>query len=179
VPSQSGESVPPSGLPLTSAKRGTPPRRKRPLAVTLVALYQILRTVPLWMVVASLWGEATVDLASRADLRMLIYLVTRRDIAAQEIYAAPIEGIFLVLALYYVATGLGLLLLMSWARRAAMVGSGMAMLKMAWFFVSAQAQGETVPMTSQQQVFLAVFILMDALVLGALLHEARTFEKLG
>jgi hypothetical protein len=55
----------------------------------------------------------------------------------------------------------------------------MAMLKMAWFFVSAQAQGETVQMTSQQQVLLAVFILMDALVLGALLHEARTFEKLG
>ena len=179
MPSQPGESVPPSGLSLTPEKRGTPPKRKRPLAVTLVALYQILRTVPLWMVVASLWGEATVDLASRADLRMLIYLVTRRDIAAQEMYAAPIEGIFLLLAAYYAATGVGLLLLMSWARRAAMAGSGMAMLQMAWFFVSAQAQGETVPMTSQQQVLLAVFILMDALVLGSLVHETPTFEKRG
>lgn len=127
------------------------------------------------IVVASLWGDATVDLASRADLRMLIYLVTRQDIAAQRIFAAPIECIFSLLAAYYAATGLGLLLLMSWARRAAMLMSGMAMIQMAWFFVSAQAHGQIVEITEQQQMFLAVYILMDALVLGSLVYESGTF----
>ena len=128
---------------------------------------------------ASLWGDAEVDLASRADLRMLIYLVTRQDIAAQRVLAAPIVWIFSLLAAYYIATGLGLLMLMSWARRAAMLMSGMAMIQMVWFFVSAQAHGQTVQMTEQQQLFLFVFVLMDALVLGSLVYETRIFEVHG
>jgi hypothetical protein len=127
------------------------------------------------VIVAVLLGTSTVDLDARGRLRALIYLVTRQDMTGQSVPVAPILTIFLLLAAYYVAIGLGLLFLDKWARRAAMLMSGMGMVRLI-FLVLVQDKDVALPPMLSQQVVLGCFVLLDVLVLGLLVNEAETFR---
>ena len=179
MPLQLKELVPPPfEMPrAVLSKRGLR-KRKRPLTVTLVALYQFCRALSLLAIVASLFGASTVDLTVRAHLRALIYLVTRQDMTGQSAPVAPILTIFALLAAYYVAIGLGLLFLDKWARRAAMLMSGMGMVRLI-FLVLVQNQDLALPKLLSQQEVLACFVLVDAMVLGLLVNEGETFRTTG
>ena len=172
-----GTVPPPFKMPPEVLKREKPPKGKRQLSVTLVALYQLLRAVFLLTVVANLWGDSEADMASHAGLRTLIYLVTQRNIARQEPPVTLIMGIVSLLGAYYAATGVGLWVLNKWARRATIFMSAAAMIRLLFFFVLMQADKQAIP-DSQQLVF-AVFLLLDLFIVASLVNEGQAFGVQG
>jgi len=155
------------------SSKAAPTESTRPLPVTLVAIYQFLRSTILFGSVAFFYQDMNSDMDSHPALRMLIYLVTRKNIGQHGAEVSTVVNPLLFLALYYAAAGVGLLLLINWARRASIAMCVAASLRMVFLIVLLRAHQTDMPL--YMQALLGALVLLDVLVISSLIHEGKHF----
>jgi hypothetical protein len=158
--------------------RERPQRVDRPLSVTVIAIYQFLRAGALLLVLMSLWWDAGDSMGSHAGFGLIVFLVTQRISILHYSQLSSMLVIVFLLTIYFAATGIGLLILNKWARRATIAMSGIGIIRL-MFVVGMLAHQHSATLTMAQQMVLSAFLFLDCVVISSLINHAQAFGAEG
>jgi hypothetical protein len=164
---------PPFGIPPRPTVR--PRLRRRPLAITLIALFQFARAGFILFVAVSTWLAPDAHLSSRLEIRVLTYVAARHNLPSP----ALIPVVLPIIAALPFALGCGLWFLKKWARNTLMITSGTTALLWIRYFAFDWALGDSILKTELQRQIVYSVISLDAMVFCCLAFLPDVSEAFG